>query len=84
MAIGSEAGELVAELRWVAGQAADKFVKDPVHRTKVEGEVADIAISVLLFCDRVGFDLIDAINRKIDRNAENYPVVSSRGNPERP
>lgn len=83
MAIASEAGELVAELRWVAGEESDEFVYNPQSRLRVQNEVADIAISLILFCDRGGIDLIDAIVRKIELNGENYPVLSTKGRAER-
>jgi dCTP diphosphatase len=84
MAIASEAGELLAELRWVEGEEADQFVSDPVHRANVEQEAADIAIALLLFCDRAGIDLLEAVERKIELNEQNYPVELTKGRSERP
>jgi NTP pyrophosphatase (non-canonical NTP hydrolase) len=84
MALVSEAGELAAELRWVATDQADSFVRDPVARERIEREVGDIGIALLLFCERVGLDLLDAIERKIEVNAANYPAEASRGRSERP
>jgi dCTP diphosphatase len=84
MAIASEAGELLAELRWVRSDSSDEHVRQPKLRQQIENEVADIAIALLLFCDRAGLDLIRAIDRKIDINAENYPVDASRGRANRP
>ena len=84
MAIASEAGELLATLRWIRGDAADEFVLDPANRLGVEHEIADVAIALLLFCDRTGIDLLDIIERKIELNEANYPVESSRGRSERP
>src|SRR6185436_17764761 len=74
MAIASEAGELAAELRWVANDRADEFVNETDARARVEREVGDIGIALLLFCDRAGIDLVDAVARKIELNAANYPV----------
>lgn len=84
MAIASEAGELLATLRWIRNDASDEFVFDPANRLAVEREVADVAIALLLFCDRAGIDLVEAIERKIDQNEVNYPVESARGRSERP
>jgi dCTP diphosphatase len=84
MAIVSEVGELVAELRWIPGEKSDELVRDPAHRTRIEHEIADIAISLLMFCHRAGIDLVDAMNRKIDLNCENYPVNAARGISQRP
>jgi dCTP diphosphatase len=84
MALASEAGELVAELRWVSNADADAYVRDSAHREQIEQEVADVAIALLLFCDRGGIDLRLAIRRKIDLNAANYPVLTARGIARRP
>lgn len=84
MAIGSEAGELLAELRWVRSDESDAHVIQPKLHEQLENEAADVAIALLLFCDRAGIDLVQAIHHKIDINATNYPVASSRGHAGRP
>ncbi len=84
MAVASEAGELLAEYRWIANIDADKLTKDPDRHAKISAEAADVGIALLLFCDRVGVDLLDAIERKMVTNSENYPAGKSRGKAERP
>ncbi len=84
MLLASEAGELVGLLRWVGNAEADVFVRSDEHRREVESEVADVAIALLLFCDRAGIDLLPAIEAKIERNAEKYPVELSRGHSRTP
>ena len=84
MLLASEAGELVALLRWVASGQADAFVRAPEHRAAVEAEVADVAIALLLFCDRPGIALAPAIEAKIAANARKYPVELSRGHARTP
>lgn len=84
MLLASEVGELVALLRWVGGSDADAFVRDDRHRASVEAEVADIAIALLLFCDRTGIDVATAVRAKLEVNRRNYPVELSRGHALRP
>jgi hypothetical protein len=84
MAVGSEAGELLAEYRWVSNDHADTFSCEPDARKRIAAEVADVGIALLLFCDRTGLDLIDAVREKLVRNRLNYPVELSRGRSERP
>lgn len=74
MAVASEAGELCGELRWVASEEADSFSARPEVRARLEDEAADVAVCLLMFCDRVGIDLDAAILRKLQKNAEKYPV----------
>jgi dCTP diphosphatase len=84
MAVASEAGELVALLRWVAGPDADARAQDPAHRPAILAELADVAIAVLLLADRIGADLPEAIRAKLAINRANYPIALSRGTAERP
>ena len=84
MAIVSEAGELAAELRWVANTAADEFVKDPAVRGRLEREIGDVGIALVLLCERTGIDLLGAIERKVELNATNYPVDLAKGKSDRP
>jgi NTP pyrophosphatase (non-canonical NTP hydrolase) len=84
MAVASEAGELLAEYRWIASDAADVWSKEPENQERVAMEAADVGIALLLFCDRVGVDLGKAIGEKIEVNERNYPVEASRGRHARP
>jgi dCTP diphosphatase len=84
MLVASEAGELVAEYRWVQGADADAHSRAPEPRARIADEVADVGIALLLLCDRIGLDLTDAIADKLAKNAIRYPVDRSRGRSERP
>ena len=84
MLVASEAGELCAEYRWVPGDEADARSSEPAARARIAAEIADVGIALLLLCDRIGLDLGQAIADKVKRNAERYPVKTSRGRAERP
>jgi NTP pyrophosphatase (non-canonical NTP hydrolase) len=84
MLLGSEVGELIAEYRWVLNEAADAYTHDPDAKARVESEAADVAISLLLFLDRLGVDVVDIVRRKLQVNRENYPEHLVRGSSERP
>ena len=84
MALASEAGELVAEYRWVSNADADCLTASEERRARISAEAADVAIALLLFCDRIGLDLFQAIEEKMAVNRRNYPAELSRGHAERP
>jgi NTP pyrophosphatase (non-canonical NTP hydrolase) len=84
MLLASEVGELVAEYRWVAGDAADAHSHEPGARARIADEIGDVGIALLLLCDRTGIDLGDAVTGKLARNSARYPAEKSRGKPERP
>ena len=79
MLLASEAGELIAELRWIDTAGVDAYVEDPTIKARIAEEVADVLIAALLFSDRINLDVRDAIARKIEKNRANYPVESSHG-----
>lgn len=84
MAIASEAGELLAEYRWVSNTDADHFTTAVEQHARVSAEAADVGIALLLFCERAGIDLYGAITEKMIVNRKHYPIELSRGRPERP
>src|SRR5262252_416093 len=84
MLLASEAGELVAEYRWVRGEDADAHSRASEPRARIAAEIADVGIALLLLCDRIGLDLGEAIADKLARNAVRHPADRSRGRAERP
>ena len=84
MAVASEAGELVAEYRWIPSHEADSWTAVEENRRRAALEAADIGIALLLFCDRAGVDLVSAMIEKMEINARHYPAEVSRGQHSRP
>ena len=78
MAVASEAGELNAVLRWVHSDQSDEKAKGAC-RGALEAEVADVAICLLMLCDRVGIDVVEAAHAKLVKNREKYPAETVRG-----
>jgi dCTP diphosphatase len=84
MLIASEAGELLAEYRWIPNDHADAYTDDPVARARVEAEIADVAIALLNLCARLNVDLPTAVHAKLAIIRQNYPVDVVRGSAVRP
>jgi len=80
MALAAEAGELMEHFLWDTPEASrTKAVEDPARRAKIEEELADVVIYALEFANMTGIDVAAAIERKMARNAEKYPVAKARG-----
>jgi dCTP diphosphatase len=79
MAVASEAGELLAEYRWVRNDEADAYSRGDEQRTRIAHEIADVMIALLLLCDRIGLDPVQAMRDKLVLNARKYPVEHARG-----
>lgn len=84
MLLASEAGELLAELRWVPNAESDERLRDPELRMRVAAELADVGIAVLLLCQRIDLDFADIVRNKIVTNAVRYPGREARGKADRP
>jgi NTP pyrophosphatase (non-canonical NTP hydrolase) len=84
MLLASEAGELLAEYRWIPNDRADAFSREPEARQHIADEIGDVGIALLLLCDRTGIDLQAAMRDKLARNRQRYPVELSRGRAARP
>ena len=51
---------------------------------RLEREIGDVGIALILLCERTGIDLLGAIERKVELNATNYPVDLAKGKSDRP
>lgn len=77
MGIAAEAAELMELFLWVDSQQSFDIIQS--KREQVEHEIADIAIYVVMFCSENNIDLAQAIEKKMQHNAEKYPVEKSKG-----
>jgi NTP pyrophosphatase (non-canonical NTP hydrolase) len=77
ISVSLEASELLEIFQWGNGDepVTPKLLDD------VRNEAADVFLYLLMLCDRVGVDLIQAANDKIDRNESRFPVDNNYGNP---
>lgn len=79
MAISAEAAELMEHFLWQSADQSRSDVEDPQLRAKVEEELADIFIFAIQFANVTDIDLSAAIQSKMQRNAEKYPVEKAKG-----
>ena len=81
MALSVEAGELLALYLW----SRDSGPQPPVstRAPKVEDEAADVLICLLNFCAHSGIDLAAAVEKKMLKNAQKYPVDTVYGRMEK-
>jgi len=84
MLLASEAGELLAEYRWVPSDDADAFSREADARERIANEIGDVGIALVLLCDRTGIDLQTAMRDKLAKNRVRYPVERSKGRAARP
>jgi NTP pyrophosphatase (non-canonical NTP hydrolase) len=78
-AIAVEAAELQEVFLWSEVLPAEEVRKDADRMAKVESEMADVAIYLLLMANELEINLAEAIARKMQRNESRYPAAEHRG-----
>lgn len=81
LAIGmsTEANELLELFRFKSDAEVQEKMKTPEFRQKVSEELADVFFFVLRFAQMNSIDLAEALQNKMQKNAEKYPVEKAKG-----
>ena len=72
--ISTEAGELLDLFRFKDSEEA--FLN---HRADIEEESADVFFFLLRFAQMNAIDLEEVLKRKLEKNAEKYPIDKAKG-----
>jgi NTP pyrophosphatase (non-canonical NTP hydrolase) len=78
MALSVECSELVEIFQWLNPE--ESKLPDKMQLELINNEVADIAMYLRRFCDLLDLNLENAIQEKLVKNAEKYPINLSKGN----
>ena len=79
IALFSEVGELAECYRWLNHEEVSQVHLNPDKRKKVEEEVADILMYMLMFAYKTDIDLVKVIEEKLEKNSRKYPLEQSKG-----
>lgn len=79
MALSVECSELVEIFQWMSEEDSNKIKIRPDLKAKVEEEVADIFVYLLRILNKTEIDLMVAVEKKILKNIEKYPVELCKG-----
>lgn len=77
MALTAEAGELLEHFQWLTLEQAANL--PAAARDEVALECADVLLFLIRLADKLNIDLAAAAQRKLELNAQKYPVEKSRG-----
>ena len=72
-----EAAELLEHFQWKTSSESEKYVNQ--NKDEISDELADIGISLLELADNLDIDLSVAIQNKLQKNAQKYPVDKAKG-----
>ena len=83
MAMMSEVGELADKFRWISNQKSHEFAASPEHAEDVADELADVMMFAIELASVCNIDIATAINSKLQKNAERYPIEKAKGSCEK-
>lgn len=81
MALIAEAAELVEHFQWLSEEQSYHLPAEKLEEVRLE--LADIQIYLIRIADRLGVDLVQAAQDKIEVNERRYPADRVRGDARR-
>lgn len=79
MSLAIEAAELMELFQWATTEESRTLHLDKAYKNKIEEELADIATYLLNLCSVLKIDLGNVIVKKLEVNAQRYPVDLVKG-----
>jgi NTP pyrophosphatase (non-canonical NTP hydrolase) len=75
ISISVEAAELLEHFQWKNDEQMREILLDRDRKDLVSEELADVLIYCLGFSDVLDIDLSEAVERKLRKNGEKYPII---------
>src|SRR3989344_2350493 len=72
-----EAAEVLEHFQWKSAEEIEEYIK--THKGDIAEELADVFNWVILMAHDLDIDLLEAANKKIDKNGKKYPVEKAKG-----
>ncbi len=77
ISLSLEASEVLEHFQWKSKEEIEEYIK--THKEHIGEELADVFYWVLLMSHDLKIDIIDALDRKMKKNAEKYPIKKAKG-----
>lgn len=78
ISLSLEAGEVLEHFQWKNEVEVKEYIKN--NQEKIGDEIADVFLYLLQMAHYCNIDLLEASERKMQKNALKYPVEKARGN----
>ncbi len=72
-----EASEVVEHFQWKNKEEIAKYIE--TNKADIGEELADVLYWVLLMSHDLKIDILDALDKKIKKNEEKYPLEKAKG-----
>lgn len=77
MALSVEVAELLEHFQWLTQEQSAQLSAD--QHEAVAHEIADVQVYLVRLADKLGINIMEAVDRKMDVNALKYPADKVRG-----
>lgn len=77
ISLALEAAEVLEHFQWKSNEEIEEYIKK--QREHIGEELADVLYWVLLMSHDLDIDILDALDKKIDKNAKKYPIEKAKG-----
>jgi len=75
-----EACEVMEHFQWKNKEEVEKYVTTAKAKDEIGEELADVMNWVLIMSHDLDINILEALEKKILKNAEKYPVEKAKGN----
>ena len=72
-----EATEVMEHFQWKSKEEIEKYIK--TNKAEIGEELADVLYWILLMSHDLKLDVLEALEKKILKNEEKYPVEKAKG-----
>ncbi len=79
LSLSLESAEMLELTQWKDEGILESDLADERVRARLEEEVADVFLYLLLICERAEIDLMTAAEHKMNLNEAKYPAAKARG-----
>lgn len=77
MAMSVEVGELMEHFQWLSEQQSAQLDVETLNAVK--DEIADIQVYLVRLADKLGVDILQAVEQKMQKNEQKYPADKVKG-----
>ncbi len=78
ISISVEAAELLEHFQWKNDEQMREVLMDRARKSEISDELADVLIYCLGFSDVLGIDISEAVELKLKKNEERYPIAGPK------
>lgn len=77
ISLSLEAAEVLEHFQWKNKEEMDAYVK--TNKIEISEELADVLYWVLLISKDLDIDVLEALDKKMKKNEDKYPVEKAKG-----